>query len=182
MFEIERRFLVNLPVDDILHEFCSREGEKYCYDVSLITQYYLADTGSWGIRVREQSLDGGGNPRHFLTMKKSVTDAKSIEIEHLISDEIYTMMVRAEASNPIVKRRYTLSPITEVTDWEKESPPVWMLDEYLNPEFNGLVILEAEMQSENYPLVLPAYIGEEVTQNSKYRNYMMFRELNKEPA
>lgn len=72
--------------------------------------------------------------------------------------------------HPIIEKfRYTCK-IDDLT---------WEIDEFLGDN-TGLVIAEVELPEENYPIILPDWIGKEVTGDTQYYNSNLVKHPYKE--
>lgn len=138
--EIERKFLVTSE------QWREATPVLYC-------QGYLNSETNRTIRVRI------GGDRAFLTIKGPTIGASRDEFEYEIPvDDATKIMEMAE--KPLIKKYRRVIPF-EGMDWE--------VDEFLD-ENSGLVIAEVELQSESQPIVLPPWVGEEVTYDRRYFN------------
>lgn len=160
--EIERKFLVNRPFDDII-----REAESGHYEVGLIEQAYFRDTGGWAIRVRQITDRDGWPHRAYLTMKRRVSELTSVEIEEEISLQGFDEAL-SHCGPVLRKRRHDIY----------DHVNTWSLDLFLNPELKGLVLAEIELKSEEQGYAIPDWLGEEVTNDPEYRNFRLALRLN----
>lgn len=143
--EVERKFLlrkgVDLPDSDrVLH----------------MTQGYLASDKEMSVRIR--IID---DSEAYLTIKQNKHDTFSMrtEFEYPIPVEDAMEMLKASPFLPIVKQRH----VVNMGDVK------WELDffEELN---EGLITAEVELPSLNTPVVLPEWIGCEVSNDIRYLN------------
>lgn len=138
--EIERKFLVTGD------EW--KTGEKNYY-----SQGYLNSDKSRTVRVR---LAGDSA---FLTIKGPTRGATRTEFEYAIPvDDAQHLLTLCE--HPLIQKyRYKLS----------HAGLAWEVDEFLG-ENAGLVVAEVELDAENQVVSLPAWIGQEVTDDPRYFN------------
>lgn len=146
--EIERKFLlkkgVDLPDSDrVLH----------------IMQGYLASNKEMSVRVR--IIDDN---EAYLTIKQNKHDSLTMraEFEYSIPVEDALEMMGASPFLPVVKQRH----IVNVGDTK------WELD-FFEDHNEGLITAEVELPSINTPVVLPEWIGKEVSDDIRYLNSQM---------
>jgi len=142
--EIERKFLVNKIPEDL-----------YKYPSSHITQGYLeAADDETEVRVR------GKEGRFFKTVK-SGQGLEREEIETEIGIEAYNELWPETIGMRIEKRRYEIPYEGHVIE----------LDMYLG-DLAGLVVAEVEFESveESKLFTPPAWLGREITDDSRYKN------------
>ena len=141
--EIERKFLVT--------------GDAWRAKAKTSThieQGYLARGRKSTIRVRIK--DG----RHAtLTIKSREAGASRSEFEYRVSLKDAKAMMELCGKSRIEKQRFTV-PHGKLT---------WEIDVFVSPS-EGLVIAELELDSEDQQIKLPKWIGEEVTDDPRYRN------------
>jgi adenylate cyclase len=141
--EIERKFLV---VGDT--------WRKKATSRSHIEQGYLARGRKSTIRVRIK--DG----KHAsLTIKSRESGATRAEFEYRVSLKDAKAMMELCGPSRIDKQRFTV-PQGKLT---------WEIDVF-SGRHEGLVIAEVELEREDQTLMLPAWLGEEVTDDPRYRN------------
>jgi adenylate cyclase len=141
--EIERKFLVS-----------GDAWRKRATSRTAIEQGYLARGRKSTIRVRIK--DG----KHAtLTIKSREAGASRSEFEYRISLKDARRMMVLCGSSRIDKQRFTV-PQGKLT---------WEIDVF-GGAHEGLVVAEVELQHETDALKLPAWIGEEVTDDPRYRN------------
>lgn len=154
--EIERKFLIVSSLEDIL----GNTPRKCLY----IDQRYLPDSGDWTIRVRQ--VIEMSNVSFFLTMKKKVTNVTCIEIEMPITQQTYEQML-PNCGLSLSKIRYEVEYMGHL----------WEIDQFINPVFDGLIIAEIELSSEEEVFEKPSWLGKEVTHDKKYKNARMAKML-----
>lgn len=147
--EIERKFLVNDKIHDLLPEVNS----LYC------CQTYLSSDKEKVVRVRVLGEKG------FLTIKSKVIGISRHEFEYEIPLAEAKQMINLFGNQVIEKTRY-LIPIKDHT---------WEIDVFdgLN---KGLIIAEIELDSEEEKFSLPDWVLEEVTGDVKYYNNNLQKE------
>jgi adenylate cyclase len=141
--EIERKFLV------------TGDGwRKKATTHSHIEQGYLARGRRSTVRVRIK--DG---KTATLTIKSRERGASREEYEYHVSLKDAKAMMELCGPSRIDKQRFTV-PHGKLT---------WEVDVF-GGRHDGLVVAEVELQGEDDALTLPAWIGEEVTNDPRYRN------------
>jgi len=141
--EIERKFKV------ISSEYKQLGKPLYC------KQGYLNIPHEPFIRVR--IMEG----KAYLTLKGNNKGISRLEFEYEIPIRDANDLLSNFCSTPLIKKnRYTIS--IETTIWE--------IDEFL-AENSGLVIAEVELSSEKTNFVKPDWIGQEISNDTKYYNY-----------
>jgi adenylate cyclase len=144
--EIERKFLVK-------GEFRSLASHK-----TRITQGYLSSVPERTVRIRIHGDKG------FLTIKgkSSESGASRFEWEKEITPDDAGKLLELCEQGVIDKFRYLVY-------YEGHT---FEVDEFYGDN-QGLVIAEIELGSEDEPFERPAWLGEEVTGDSKYYNSML---------
>lgn len=162
MLEIERKFLLAHSLEDVANLISYKET---------IQQSYFSDTGGWNIRVRKRYSNFEA-ATFWMTMKRHLSGFTAREIEFPIPEDIYEECI---AGHPVMtKTRHHL-----VTETGK---PQWVIDQFHDPVLNNLIMAEIELPSEDYPLVLPDWVGEEVTSEKQYRNWVMYETISRSPV
>lgn len=155
-YEIERKFLINMPN--------LKELEKKAEKVEII-QTYLTSSNGDEIRIRQRG--NNGNYTYYMTVKKEVSPAKRIEIEkRLTKREYLSYLMEANTSlSQIRKNRYCF--IYKNQYFELDVFPFW----------ENQAILEIELTNEHDNVNLPKFIEviNEVTENKDYKNYYLAR-------
>lgn len=148
--EIERKFLIKLgaslpETDQILN----------------IRQAYLANDNGSAVRVRITNMEEA-----YLTIKQASQENLGVrkEFEYAIPIEDALEMMQMSAYTEIVKQRHVI-----MVGEEK-----WEVDFFME-ENEGLIIAEIELPSLDTPLVLPEWVGEEVTDDPRYLNNYLAR-------
>ena len=139
--EIERKFLVN----DMSWK-PSRES------LSVIQGYFPTDGFSLRVRVQDD--------RAFLTLKKSRSQISRHEFEYEIPAGDAREMIMLFCGSEVIEKTRHLVEYEGFT---------WEVDEF-HGENDGLIVAELELENEDMPFEKPPWIGEEVTQDSRYMN------------
>ncbi|MDE6535466.1 MAG: CYTH domain-containing protein [Muribaculaceae bacterium] len=140
--EIERKFLVT---DFDAVKTLARDSVR-------ISQGYLSVAPERTVRVRLR-----GN-RAFLTIKGITCGASRAEYEYEIPEADARELLGLCEGKIIDKTRY-------LVDFEGHT---WEVDEFHSPR--RLWVAEAELNSESEELILPPWVGQEVTGNPEYYN------------
>lgn len=140
--EIERKFLVT---DFDAVKTLARDSVR-------ISQGYLSIAPERTVRVRLR-----GN-RAFLTIKGITCGASRAEYEYEIPEADARELLGLCEGKIIDKTRY-------LVDFEGHT---WEVDEFHSPR--SLWVAEAELKDESEELILPPWVGQEVTGNPDYYN------------
>lgn len=141
--EIERKFLVKND------SFLSSATE--CREIA---QGYLCTDPSATVRVR---ISG---EKAWITVKSSGSDIARPEWEYSIPvDDARQMLEACCGGRTVAKKRYIV-PFEGL---------VWEVDVF-EGRHAGLVVAEVELPSEDCPVTLPSFVGEEVTGDARYYN------------
>lgn len=158
-FEIERKFLIEMPEIDLLKNF---EGVR----ILEIVQTYTTR----GVRLRKQTEKG--ETVYISTEKRKVSDLTRIEEEREIGESEYReLLAFADPDlSPIKKTRYALpfgGKIVEIDVF-----PFW----------EHQAFCEVELQSEEEKFSLPEFVKviRELTSDKAYRNYSLAKEVPQE--
>jgi adenylate cyclase len=146
-FEIERKFLVT--------------GEAYKTGSRRlkIVQGFLNDDLERSVRIRIISDDA------YITIKGTSDGPVRREFEYPMPKADAEVMIREMCiPPPLLKDRYVLEC----------HGLTWEVDEF-SGENQGLVIAEVELPDEGFKLVLPDWIGKEVTGDKRYYNAYLAR-------
>ena len=145
--EIERKFLVK-----------SREWQEGNEPLHTC-QGYLASGGECTVRIRVQG------ERAFLTIKGKTEGMTRAEYEYPIPVADAEEMLQGLCQKPYIeKNRYHVY----------HAGRKWEVDVFLG-ENQGLVVAEIELDSEEQQIELPPWVGEEVTDDPRYRNSCLVR-------
>ncbi|HEV2677681.1 MAG TPA: CYTH domain-containing protein [Aliidongia sp.] len=140
--EIERKFLV---VGD---EW--RQGAE----VEQISQGYVAIQDGCSVRVRLRAQEA------FLTIKGPPKDGMRAEFEYSIPvDHAALMLHQFCTGRMIAKRRHSLD----------HGGRLWTVDEFEGP-LAGLLMAEVELDQVGQAILLPPWVGREVTDDPRYLN------------
>jgi adenylate cyclase len=140
--EIERKFLLK---DDSWKSQVVRSH--------VLKQGYLASSPGPTVRIRTSDQSA------FLTIKGKTTGISRVEFEYEVPMEEALELLKLSANTPIEKTRHIV----------KANGHVWEIDVFEGANF-GLVLAEVELQSEDEQIVLPSWIGIEVSDDPRYFN------------
>lgn len=159
MYEIERRFLIkDYPIDQTKDIVALK-----------IQQTYLDDTGEWSIRARhttQERTDGELLNKTTLTMKRKIGHGTRIELEEIVDHRLYNDILSLTGAH-LQKTRIPIPYGTHTIE----------LDIFHNPELQGLMIAEIELESINDQIIIPEWFGREITGEDEYSNHQLFRRL-----
>lgn len=155
--EIERRFLVDL---DVARQLTKKLPSR------LIEQAYLPGSGDWQIRSRQTKHRN--KTSYLLTMKRHVS--------HGICDEIQLTSDEATHLNFLAVNKVVLAKNRTYHDLDCRS--VLELDVYCDEALiPGYAIAEVEVESLDDPIVLPNWVGREITGEKEFSNHALFMKL-----
>ena len=161
--EIEKKFLIYYPNLKKLDEIPN------CTKVE-ISQTYLKKEDDTERRIRARGIDGAY--LYYLTEKKKVSNITRIETERKLTQEEYLRYLMEADPNlkTIRKTRYCLTYNNQYFE----------IDIY--PEWDNQAIMEIELSDENEEVIIPDFIEiiKEVTEDNKYKNYEMAKEMPKQ--
>lgn len=141
--EIERKFLVD---QEAWKTISKPEG-------TLVMQGYIFTSETKSIRVRTMGS------RAYLTIKGKTNGAARDEFEYEIPLEDAKLLLANYSVALISKVRYRIN----------YRQHLWEVDEFLQDN-EGLIIAEIELTDENEVFETPAWVGTEVTDDSRYYN------------
>lgn len=119
-----------------------------------ILQGYICSNPAHVVRVRLF------DDKAFLTLKSKNKGLSRLEYEIAISPSLAKELINTFCNNAlIVKTRH-------IAFYKKQK---YEIDEY-NGKLKGLIIAEAELNSENEKLKKPDWLGKEISQNKKFYN------------
>ena len=161
--EIERKYLIYYP------NIKELDNMDNCTKVD-ITQIYLKSDDDTERRIRSRGIDGDYS--YYLTEKRKVTDVTRVEVERRLTEKEYLELLTKSDNklHTIHKTRYCLTINNKYYE----------IDIY--PEWNRQAIMEIELSSEDEEVIVPDFISiyKEVTNDTKYKNYNMAKEMPKE--
>ncbi|MFG1348291.1 CYTH domain-containing protein [Xanthobacter autotrophicus] len=140
--EIERKFLVKSR--------SWRAGAR----ASAIRQGYLCSGSGATVRIRIADAEA------FVTVKGKTQGISRAEFEYPIPLRDAEVMLETLCVRPLIeKTRYFL----------EHAGKLWTVDVF-DGENDGLVVAEVELTGPDEPVALPDWVGEEVTDDPRYRN------------
>lgn len=145
--EIERKFLIH---KDLWFAFRKPEG-------TFILQAYLVNEPGKVIRIRITDASG------FITIKGPLHPSARLEFEYPIPRADAMELIEHFTTKKIEKMRFKI-------DFHGS---VWEIDEFFGTN-EGLILAEIELKQEDEKFEKPAWIGEEVTLDSRYYNSYLF--------
>lgn len=161
---------IEVAIDARMHDkligFCSDPTVEDLASGGVCERRKLRDPMDWVFRIRRTSHVSGSCPCHELTMKKPITGASCHEPESIISAEDHDA-IASHCGAVLRKRRVKI----------EHAGRVWELDSFLNPELGDLALVEVELPSEDARLVMPDWVGREVTTDREYRNAVIEKRL-----
>ena len=159
-YEIERKYLIRKPDLLNLAALCR---------VKQISQTYLtAKEGTVRVRRTEER----GKITYTETEKRKVSNMRRIEIERDLTEEEYER--RLAARDP---RRQTICKVRYCLPYEGH---IFEIDVY--PFWKNQAVMEIELKEETEPFTPPPFIQilREVTDDARYSNYQLAREIPEE--
>lgn len=142
--EIERKFLLKSSDWKLLEQHIKP---------AVIRQGYLSSDPERTVRVRIKDQEG------FLTIKGVTYGLSRKEFEYVIPASEAEDLLQMCDGPLIEKTRYYIKIGTQL----------WEIDEFFGDNA-GLVLAEAELESENQDLPIPDWVGAEVTKDKRYYN------------
>jgi adenylate cyclase len=115
---------------------------------------YLNSAKERTVRVRT------AEDKAFLTIKGLTLGATRAEYEYAIPFDEGKAMLDALAEKPLIEKKRYKIPAGDLT---------WEIDEFLG-ENAGLIVAEVELTSEHQAFDRPAWLGDEVTGDTRYYN------------
>lgn len=157
--ETERRFLVT-----------NDSWKKDIFRAKHIRQGYLSDDAERVVRIRLADNIRSHGTRAVITIKGKKSRGSGLEFEYEIPYDDAVQMLSLCKQPIIDKVRYLVDQIIS----EEGRFQRWEIDEF-NGSNAGLVIAELELREINDHVVLPDWIGEEITDDVKYANSNLAR-------
>ncbi|MGN0558613.1 MAG: CYTH domain-containing protein [Acutalibacteraceae bacterium] len=163
--EIERKYLIRYP--DI-----KQMEQMKGYNKTEIAQTYIEyEKDGLPGRIRKRGING--EYKYTLTCKGDLTSVTRIEIEKEISEDEYESLLKTakKGFNTVYKERHCF----------EYSGLLYEIDVY--PFWSDRAIMEAEVQSEDTQIPVPPCISiiKEVTDDKRYRNSALARQIFSEP-
>lgn len=143
--EIERKFLV-----------CGAGWRDQVRHSSPMAQAYLNDAGRASVRVRIEAEQA------TLNIKQAVAGAQRLEFEYPIPLVDAQQLIAELGGGRIEKQRHRV-PVGE---------QVWEIDEFFGDNA-GLIVAEIELPSLQATFERPDWLGDEVTEDSRYYNHAL---------
>ena len=161
-FEIERKYLISMPDADYLRQNAD--------PTEIVQTYLLPPAPHINARVRKRGHEGAWTYTH--TQKTRLSDLRRIEDETEIAQEEYERLLgRADPERrPVHKKRYCFT----------EAGHLWEIDVY--PFWTDRAIMEVELTDEAEEITLPRRIRilREVSNDKRYTNASISREIPKD--
>lgn len=156
--ETERRFLV-----------IKNGWRSDIFRSKRIQQGYLSDDCERVVRVRlSENLKSHGQ-KSVITIKGRKEHGSGLEFEYEIPYQDALQMI-ALCKRPIIdKVRYIVDQYIDETRFQR-----WEIDEFYGDN-EGLIIAELELREINDEVILPDWVGEEITGDIKYANSNLAR-------
>ncbi len=133
------------------------EGTVLVEDVPMDRLERIAALEGWAVRLRME------NERAVLTLKGPRTGATAAEHEFPV-DETLARDALSRPDLPVVEKTRHL--------WRGEDGHLWEIDEFEGP-LAGLIIAEVELAAEDEAVVLPAFLGLEVTTATSWSSHSL---------
>ncbi len=146
-YEIERKFLVK--------DQSWKEGLNEA-DSSFIQQAYLSVYPEPTVRVRAKDSHA------WLTIKGKSEGIGRPEYEYSIPVQEAMELIKMAVSAIVLKRRYEV----------KYQNKLWEIDEFYGDN-EGLIIAEIELDKEDEKFEAPAWAGEDVSMDPRYKNFFL---------
>lgn len=144
--EIERKFLVNSQINEVLK---GQTGKA-------IEQTYLSKSASLTVRVRIKGEKG------FLTIKGKTSGISREEFEYEIPLNEAKQMIAQFAEKSISKERFEI----------RNNNHLWEVDVF-HGHLEGLILAEIELQAEDEEFEIPSWIDREVSDDARYFNAVL---------
>ena len=133
------------------------KGTVLVEDVPMDRLERIAALEGWAVRLRME------NERAVLTLKGPRTGATAAEHEFPV-DETLARDALSRPDLPVVEKTRHL--------WRGEDGHLWEIDEFEGP-LAGLIIAEVELATEDEAVVLPAFLGLEVTTATSWSSHSL---------
>lgn len=149
--EIERKFIVKKDFNPWLYK-----NSIYFSETNIHQGYFKG--GDTRVRIISKGCYDE-DPQAFLTIKSDRDGMSRWEFEYEILIDDARQMMSLFCKNMIQKTRYRF----------KEEDKIWEVDIF-KEDNEGLILAEIELKSEDEEIILPDFIGKEVTNDKRYYN------------
>jgi len=140
-----------------------------------LVQGYFADIDGWSVRLRTAAARDSTS-QAWLTLKSKDKGVSRREIEAAVPYDFASQLLAALPPDRLVSKiRYRL-PQQDAAG----AGLVWEIDRFLE-RHHGLWLAEIELPRADYPLVLPTWLGPEVTDDPRYRNAALAQAADPSP-
>ena len=166
--EIERKWLVEKAVAEAVLNG-EREGVDLPVEMSIIRQTYVLRGDHSVLRLRTQTNLMSKTHECFITVK-GPSDVPGAVEEHEMAVPIESGISLMESVNTpvLTKMRYCI-PYGEF---------MVEVDEFTDPELNGLVVAEVEFPEPDMAFIPPEWFGTEVTGHKQYANASLVKKIS----
>lgn len=158
--EIERKFILPVYPDELINE-----GKLTVVNMQLIEQTYLAMDDGEELRVRKITDLDSDEVEYTHTYKNGKGISRE-EIEYSISKGLYEQLIKAVNAIPLLKKRVT-------GEWDGILVEI---DIYEQLELS-VVEVEFDSYEEAVSFVPPHWFGKDVSEERRYRNKVVWIEL-----
>lgn len=135
------------------------KNQKMLSSIALEQKNIINSTDEWTSRIRFT------DERVTLTLKGKREHSSAIELEWTIDDVVASHIVEQTECPTVIKTRHV---------WTGPDGLVWEIDVF-EEELLNLIIAEVELPNEDYPVVIPSWIGEEITGRHQWSNSSLAR-------
>ncbi|NTF16810.1 CYTH domain-containing protein [Agrobacterium rubi] len=158
--EIERKFLVREEILIPLLQDPSLQRKE-------IAQFYIVSSKEAAVRIRKTD----GRDHAVLTVKSGGNGISSDEFEFDVALSEYAAKLEERVGHEIAKTRHLI----------EHNGRVWEVDVF-HGALAGLIVAELECDDAAEVTDIPAWVGEEVTYDSRYKNAVLALRGKPEPA
>ena len=146
--EIERKFLLK----DDSWRLEAEPATQFC-------QGYLSESGPGSVRIRIEGEQANIN------IKSATLDMQRLEYEYAIPLTDAREMLEQLCIKPLIeKQRYHIP----------YKGKLWEIDVF-EGDNKGLIVAEVELDNKNETIELPGWVGEEVTDDTRYYNVCLIK-------
>lgn len=149
--EIERKFLVKQNAWQLFKQNHNLTGEKFC-------QGYLTESETT-VRIRIKGDTG------WITVKGKTEGLSRLEFEYQIPVTDAEQMLNELCHKPLIEKQRFIY---------RNGSDVWEVDEF-EGENAGLIVAEIELPAEDADFERPEWLGEEVSDDTRYFNACLAR-------